>query len=152
MEAEFPSAIWFDALGRRMNEQPAKYQSYGFITSRAVFRVMKNHKLGADRNFGVVFDAYECVEVRELRNDEIAAFDADWIFEGSYEAWKEMIGNIKANGAADNEHTLNRLSLLGHPFRLTGADQIRMDLFYREQFSFQAFIDESTAIDTTFAI
>ena len=150
MEAEFPAAAWFAALQQRMNEQRAKYQNYGFVSSRGVFRVTGDAELRQDRNFALVFDGYECVELRELGNDEIQAFDPDWIFEGSYGSWKEMIENIAANGAADSEHSLNRLCLLNHPFRLHGRDQTRVDLFFREQFSFQEFIDEAAAIRTRF--
>jgi hypothetical protein len=55
-----------------------------------------------------------------------------------------------AFGPSDSD--MARLLVACHPVQLTGRDQIRMDLFYREQFSFQAYIDESTAIDTTFAV
>jgi hypothetical protein len=151
LEAEFPSARWFASLQQRMNEQRAKYERYGFMDSVAVFRVTGDLALSQNRNFGLKFDGYECVEVRELKDDEIDVFDPDWIFEAPYDAWKEMIQNIRANGAADSDHTLNRLSLLGHPFKIHGKDQTRVDIFFRQQFSFQEFIDESATIDTTFA-
>ncbi len=148
-KVEFPSTQWFQALAARMNEQRAKYQNFGFVTARAVFRVTAT--AAGNRNFGLVFDGFECLEVRELTDGEIAQFDPDWTMEGDYATWKEMVQNIKAHGEADPDHTLNRLCLLGHPFRVHGEDQTRVDVFYRQLFSFQAFIDESAAVETSFA-
>jgi hypothetical protein len=146
---EFPSDQWFRHLAARMNEQRAKYQNFGFVTARAVFRI--NGTPGGSRDFGLVFDGFECIEVRELGAGDVASFDPDWILEGDYATWKEMIQNIKAHGEADPNHTLNRLCLLGHPLKVHGEDQTRVDVFYRQLFSFQAFIDESAAVETSFA-
>ncbi len=145
---EFPSAQWFEQLAARMNDQRAKYQNFGFVTARAIFKI--NGTPRGDRAFGLVFDGFECVEVRELDQGALASFDPDWILEGDYAAWKEMVRNIKAHGEADADHTLNRLCLLGHPLKVHGEDQTRVDIFYRQLFSFQAFIDESAAVETTF--
>ena len=84
------------------------------------------------------------------QTDEIEDYDPDWILEGDLDTWREMIENIKANGRADSDHTLNRLSLLQHPFRIYGADQTRVDQFHRQALSFQEFVDASAALDTTF--
>jgi hypothetical protein len=146
---QFPSTKWFEHLAARMNEQRAKYQNFGFVTARAVFRI--NGTPAGSRDFGLVFDGFECIEVRELGRGEAAPFDPDWILEGDCATWKEMIQNIKAHGEADPDHTLNRLCLLGHPLKVHGEDQTRVDIFYRQLFSFQAFIDESAAVETSFA-
>lgn len=61
---QFPSASWFQHLAARMNEQRAKYQNFGFVTARAVFRI--NGTPAGNRTFGLVFDGFECVEVMEL--------------------------------------------------------------------------------------
>ena len=147
--ASFPSTQWFELLAAQMNEQRAKYQNFGFVTARAVFRIAGTP--AGDRNFGLVFDGFECIEIRDLAAPELAAFDPDWTLDGDYAAWKEMVQNIRANGEADPDHTLNRLSLLRHPFKVHGEDQTRVDVFYRQLFSFQAFINESAAIETNFA-
>lgn len=146
---EFPSTKWFEHLAARMNDQRAKYQNFGFVTARAIFIV--NGTAAGVRRFGLVFDGFECVEVRELKDGDLASFDPDWILEGDYATWKEMVQNIKAHGEADPDHTLNRLCLLGHPLKVHGEDQTRVDIFYRQLFSFQAFIDESAAVETSFA-
>ncbi|HKD69731.1 MAG TPA: hypothetical protein VKB84_23030 [Candidatus Binataceae bacterium] len=146
---QFPSTQWFEHLAARMNDQRAKYQNFGFVTARAVFRIAGTP--AGTRNFGLTFDGFECLEVRELADGAVAPFDPDWIIEGDYSTWKEMVANIKAHGEADPDHTLNRLCLLGHPLKVHGEDQTRVDVFYRQLFSFQAFIDESAALETSFA-
>ena len=146
---EFPSRPWFEHLAARMNEQRAKYQNFGFVTARAIFRI--TGAPAGNRNFGLTFDGFECLEVTELDEAAAARFDPDWIIEGDYATWKEMVQNINAHGEADPDHTLNRLCLLGHPLKVYGDDQTRVDIFYRQLFSFQAFIDEAAGIDTSFA-
>jgi len=131
-----------------MNEQRAKYQNFGFVTARAVFRIIGT--LSGNRSFGLVFDGFECLEVTELKDAELGAFDPDWIIEGDYATWKEMVQNIRQHGEADPDHTLNRLCLLGHPLKVYGADQTRVDIFFRQLFSFQAFIDEASGVETSF--
>ncbi len=148
MKATFPSIEWFQALQKRMNEQEEKYKLLGFVDARGVFGVKGNGS--KDRYFGAVFDTYDCAEVKELSQDELKKFDYDWIFEGDYADWKEMLQNIKANGHADADHSLNRLSLLKHPFRIHGDDQMRVDMFYRLQATFQEFMDDSAVIDTVY--
>lgn len=150
LRAAFPSVAWFAALQQRMNGETERFKRLGFADSRAIFIVKSDAQLTGDRSFGVVFDAYECTEVRELSPAEAGAFDHDWKLEGAYGAWKEMIENIRAHGAADADHTLGRLSLLKHPFRLYGDDQMRVDLFYRQQSSFQEYIDGAAAVETMF--
>jgi hypothetical protein len=147
---KFPSADWFRAIQARMNAQEAKYRDLGYADSRGVFHVAAGGPLPADRYFGLTFEVYGCVDVRELSEAELESFDPDWIFRGSYPDWREMIANIRAHGRADADHTLNRLSLLKHPFRVHGADPMRVDLFHRQQASFQEFIDESASVDTEF--
>ena len=150
MKASFPSVEWFQSLQGLMNGQRNKYERYGFADSRAIFAVKAGDGAGNDRYFATIFDTYDCTEVKELGAAQVKSFDADWLYEGGYADWKEMIENIKANGHADLDHSLNRLSLLKHPFRVYGEDQMRVDLFYRQQFTFQEFIDECSGVDTDF--
>jgi hypothetical protein len=146
---QFPSAQWFQHLAERMNEQRAKYQNFGFVTARAIFRIIGTPS--GNRSFGLVFDGFECLEVTELKDAECGAFDPDWIIEGDYATWKEMAQNIREHGEADPDHTLNRLCLLGHPLKVYGDDQTRVDIFFRQLFSFQAYIDEAAGVETSFA-
>lgn len=147
---KFPSVEWFQALQELVNSQEEKYRRLGYADSRALFRIKAGDGLKTDRAFGVVFDVYSCTEVRDLGPDEADAWDPDWVLEASFADWKEMIDNVRANGRADSDHTLNRLSLLQHPFRIYGADQMRVDQFYRQQFTYQEFIDEAATLDTVY--
>jgi hypothetical protein len=72
-----------------MNEQRAKYQNFGFVTARAIFRI--TGAPAGNRNFGLTFDGFECLEVTELDEAAAAGFDPDWIIEGDYATWKEMV-------------------------------------------------------------
>ncbi len=146
----FPSLDWFRALQERMNAAEERYRTYGYADARVVFKIDANDRLPHTRLFGLVFETYGCAEVRELQESDTEGFDCDFILQGPYKAWREMIENVQANGQADPDHTLNRLSLLQHPFSIHGTDQLRVDLFFRQQFSFQAFIDESAAVETSF--
>ena len=61
-----------------------------------------------------------------------------------------VAAGIKKNGAPDLEHTLNRLTMAGTPLRLISDDQLKLDLFFRMNQSFQAFFDASAAVATEF--
>ncbi len=150
-QVAFPSVAWFQALQARMNSQQEKYRDFGFAECKGVFRITPDSVSGKTRSFGVTFSTYECTEVCELGEAELSAYDADWVLEGPFKAWAEMIANIKVHGKADSDHTLNRLSLLQHPFRIGGSDQTRTDIFFRQQLTFQEFIDESAAVATVAA-
>ena len=88
---------------------------------------------------------------RSSRRTRCGTFDPDWVLEGAYDGWEEMIESIRANGRADADHTLNRFSLLRHPCDVHGEDQTRVDLFHRLQITFQECIDESASVDTAFS-
>ena len=142
--SDFPSVEFFRVLQRSMNDNPDKFRALGFTDSRAVFAVRADDELKSDRYFGAVFEVYDCTEICELEAGEVEGFDPDWILEADCADWREMIANIRAEGAADSDHTLNRLSLLGHPFRIHGADQTRVDVFHRQQLSYQEFFDQAS--------
>jgi hypothetical protein len=68
------------------------------------------------------------------------------VLEGEIEAWKEMVENIQAHGAADLTHTLNYLTLPDWPLRLVPASaegQLDVDRFYRYIETLQEFFNEA---------
>ena len=76
----------------------------------------------------------------------------DFWMEQDYDAWKDMIENIKAHGKADLTHTLNTLDLTqGGEGLVRSHDGYRRDAFYRFNQSLQDFFDASSKIDTQFA-
>ena len=48
------------------------------------------------------------------------------------------------------EHDIFCLSLLQHPFRIYGIDQMRVDQFYRQQFTYQELFDEAATLYTVY--
>jgi hypothetical protein len=62
-----------------------------------------------------------------------------------------VVENIAEHGEPDLEHTLNRLTMAGTPLRLVSDDQLKLDLFFRFNQSFQAFFNASAGIVTDYA-
>jgi len=140
----FPSKEWFDAVRERYNQDEAvRAGGGGACDARAGFKI-------GDRTFLAVFEGYECTETAEI---DAADLDrADFYLEMSPEEWREMIENIRANGGADLEHTLNTLDLdRPEPLvRTAGDDQFKADMFYRFNQTFQYFFDEASEVETEF--
>ncbi|HSD11359.1 MAG TPA: hypothetical protein VLF14_10255 [Candidatus Binatia bacterium] len=74
------------------------------------------------------------------------------MLEGSVATWREMIEAIERNGKADLPHTLNTLTLADVPMRVSAANQLDVDRFYRYQETLQEFFDEAAGFRTEFAM
>ena len=61
-----------------------------------------------------------------------------------------MIENIRQNGEADLSHTLNVLTMPGIPLQLEAPDQLKADLFFRFNQTFQEFFNGAAAVETEF--
>jgi hypothetical protein len=105
-------------------------------------------KIG-NKIYEITFEAFECAGVREV--NENALRDMDFWMEQSYDAWKDMIENIKRHGAADLSHTLNTIDLSAPEGFARSHDGYRRDAFYRFNQSLQDFFNASAKIDTQFA-
>jgi hypothetical protein len=75
----------------------------------------------------------------------------DFWMEQPYDAWKDMLENIKKNGHADLSHTLNTIDLSIPEGLARSQDGYRRDAFYRFNQSIQDFFNASAKIDTQFA-
>ena len=139
--ATFPSVEWFNALKELVNNDPA-FRRLGTVD--AVVGV----KVGA-KIYELTFEAFECASVREA--NENALRDMDFWLEQPYDAWKDMITNIKKHGQADLSHTLNTIDLSMPEGFAKAQDGYRRDSFYRFNQSIQDFFDASAKIDTKFA-
>ena len=139
--ATFPSVEWFNALKDLVNNDPA-FRRLGTVD--AVVGV----KVGA-KIYELTFEAFECASVREA--NENALRDMDFWLEQPYDAWKDMISNIKKHGQADLSHTLNTIDLTMPEGLAKAQDGYRRDSFYRFNQSIQDFFDASARIDTKFA-
>ena len=138
----FPSVEWFQALQQLVNVDP-EFRRLGSIDAAMGVKV-------GSRVFVVVFEAFECTEVRD--GSEADLDDLDFYLELSEGDWRELVENTKANGGADRRHTLNTLDLTaddGFAQNATG-DQLRGDIFFRVNESLQYFFDLSTKLDTVF--
>ena len=137
----FPSVEWFRAVADLVN-QDEEYHRLGTCDARVGMQV-------GERTFLVVFEAFEVTEIREVSDP--AAEDLDFTLVLPPERWQEMIQNIKENGRADLDHTLNSIDLATPEEFAQAVDYYRRDLFYRFNQSFQHFFDSSAKIDTQFA-
>lgn len=97
------------------------------------------------------FEGFEVSSV--TLGSEIEKAKADFFLEMSVEQWCEMVKNIKQNGHAILEYTLNTidLNMLDGLSKSTHGDQYREDLFFRYNQTIQFFFDASSRIETQYA-
>jgi hypothetical protein len=145
---KFPTVEWFEALEGQAAQEVEKFRRLGFCDAVVGVKVLAGNGLGEDRGFVLRFDGYRCKAVEEVVEPQNVA---DFVLEGKYGAWKEMIENIRAHDGADLNHTLNYLTLPDDPIRVTAADQLKRDLFFRYMGTFQEFFNGSQHVDTEFA-
>ncbi len=138
----FPSVEWFQALQQLVNVDP-EFRRLGSIDAEMGVKV-------GSRVFVVVFEAFECTEVRD--GSEADLDDLDFYLELSEADWRELVENTKANGGADRRHTLNTLDLTANDGLAQNAtgDQLRGDIFFRVNESLQYFFDQAAKLETVF--
>ena len=138
----FPSVEWFQALQQLVNVD-SEFRWLGSIDAAMGVKV-------GSRGFVVVFEAFECTEVRD--GSEADLDDLDFYLELSEADWRELVENTKANGGADRRHTLNTLDLTANDGLAQNAtgDQLRGDIFFRVNESLQYFFDQAAKLETVF--
>lgn len=137
----FPSLGWFEALQKLVNDDPA-YRRIGTVDAAMGVKV-------ADAVFVVTFEAFECRSVRT--GNEYDLINVDFFIDMGSDAWRTMLENIKANGAAEAGQTLVSLDMLHEISTNATGDQLRADLFFRYNQSLQHFFDLSANLNTVFA-
>ena len=137
----FPSVEWFSALKDIVNADP-EFRKLGTVD--AVVGVKVGGKV-----YELTFEAFECTGVREVA--ETALRDMDFWLEMPFDAWKEMITDIKAHGGAGLSHTLNTLDLSMPEGLAKAQDEYKRDAFYRFNQSIQDYFNASAKIETKFA-
>ena len=140
--AKFPSVEWFKAIQNVVSED-GRLRKLG--TCDAVMGV----KVG-DQAYEITFEAFDCTGVREI--PEAGLDSTDFYLDLPYEAWQEMLENIKQNGKPDRQYTLNTIDFLAPEGFAKSDDQSRKDSFYRYGQTFQQFFNASAEIDTEFAV
>jgi len=139
---KFPSVQWFEAIRELVNNDEA-FRRLGTVDSRVGVKV-------GDQLFELTFEAFECTAVSEIKEDTLR--DLDFWLELPPEEWRELLENIKSNGAADLQHTLNTIDLTKPEGFAKSYDGYRRDAFYRFNQSLQHFFDSSAKIETEFAV
>jgi hypothetical protein len=138
----FPSVKWFQALQQLVNGDP-DFRRLGTIDTEMGVKV-------GSRVFVIIFEAFECTEVREGAETDLDSLD--FYLELSEADWRELVENTKANSGADRQHTLNTLDLTKENGLSQNAvgDQLRGDIFFRVNESLQYFFDLAAQLDTAF--
>lgn len=142
--ARFPSVDWFEAVARALAADRERLRRLGYVDATVGVRIDDGSEA---IGFVLEFGAYGVKRVRQTDTPEA---DADFTIAGSAAAWREMVENIRANGEADLNHTLNRLTMAGTPLKVVAADQLQEDLFFRFNQSLQALFDASASVETAF--
>jgi hypothetical protein len=137
----FPSVEWFKAAADLLNKSDS-FKRLGTCDAEMGVQV-------GDRYFEIDFEAFEVKDVREI--DAQRAGELDFVLVQPPEQWKAMLEDIKANGRATHDFTLNSLDLKSEEEFARGKDYHRRDSFYRFNQTFQEYFDMAAKIETTFA-
>jgi hypothetical protein len=142
----FPSQQWFEALAGQMIENSEEFRGIGPVDCTMVVKVDAGER---SQLFEVVFEVYGVKSIRPLESLDAAKPD-HFVIEASLETWREMLDNIRANGAPDMEHTLNYLTFPDDPMVVSGPDQLQIDAFFRYNQSLQRFFDGAAKVSTSY--
>jgi hypothetical protein len=138
----FPSLDWFEAVRALVNED-VEFRQLGSVDTKMGVK-------SASDIYLITFEAFSCTAVSAGTDDDL--FELDFYLDMPPETWQDMLTNIKENGAADHQHTLNTLDLRlpdGLSSNATG-DQFKADMFFRYNESLQRFFNLSAQLDTVF--
>ena len=138
---QFPSTEWFKTAADLLNKSDS-FKRLGTCDAEVGVQV-------GDRFWEIDFEAFEVRDVREI--DQRRAEELDFVLVQSPEQWKAMLDDIKANGRATHDFTLNSLDLKSAEEFARGKDYHRRDAFYRFNQTFQEYFDSAARIETTFA-
>jgi len=142
MPASFPSLAFFQALQREMRIERERFSRLGFFDTTFGVRILPDDAR-ASAEFVLRFEVFDCVDVAE----NLAGVEADFVVEGGFRAWREMLDNIHELGAADTAHSLNTLTHFGEALQVRYDDPDGHDKMYRFAESIQEFLDLSARID-----
>ena len=138
---EFPSIEWFEAVRESANGDSQ-------FTSQGTVNCVMGVKAG-DEAFAITFEGFQCATVESVSEADLR--DLDFYIDLSPGEWKELLGNITANGGSDSAHTLNALDLTMPSGCVKSGNELRRAAFFQYHLSLQAFFDASARVETTFA-
>lgn len=142
--AQFPSTEWFEALAE-IAKNDERYRKFGRLNAIVAFKV-------GDTIISANFDVLNIHEIHEISENQMR--DTDFVIEMEPDAWRGMLEDIKANGHASLDWTLNTLDLKGDEpiHKNLMEDGFKADMFFRYNPSLQVFFDDSAQLDTEFAV
>lgn len=130
------SIAFFDGLATEMNAHPERFEILGDV-DLDIGIVMRRE--GGDFRARLRLEGIECTGVAPLDEGDEDAVEC-WL-DGDVKAWQEMFDNIRANGRATGQQTINSLTLLGTEIRLMGDDPMGVDKFSRFNQTLQELLD-----------
>jgi predicted small metal-binding protein len=135
----FPSADWFQALADITKEDQG-YKKFGRLNAVIAFKC-------GDTNVSCNFDVLDIHDIEEVSDEALR--DVDIVIEMPPEIWKDMLENIKAEGHATGEWTLNTLDLRldEEIHKNLMEDGFKADMFFRYNPSLQVFMDNAAKLD-----
>jgi len=128
-----------------MRAERERFSRLGFFDTTFGVRISSDDG-GEPAEFALRFEVFDCVGVESL-----AGVETDFVVEGPFAAWREMLDTIHALGAADTAHSLNTLTHFGEALAVRYDDPDRHDKMYRFAESIQEFLDLSARIDFHYA-
>ena len=109
-------------------------------TTRAESLPAEQNRLS--KEFGQSKDQALVPRMKSLADDAV-----DFVLEGGFDAWREMLDNIRSHGQADANHTINTLTHFGEKIRVLYDDPDGHDKLYRFVESIQQFFDLAAGLD-----
>ncbi|MEP6870440.1 MAG: hypothetical protein ABI939_01180 [Anaerolineaceae bacterium] len=137
---KFPSVEWFQEAANLLNKSDS-FKRLGTTDCEMGVQV-------GDQFYEIDFEAFEITKVSQI--DAVRAADLDFTLVQTPEAWQAMLEDIKLNGRATHDFTLNSLDLRTTEELARGKDYHRRDAFYRFNQTFQEYFDNAAKMETTF--
>ena len=147
MKVTFPSAEFFRALQALMQGERERFKRLGYFDATIGVRVLDAPR--GTQAYVLQFEVFDCTQVRSTT--DLGSEPVDFVLEGDFEVWAEMLRNITTHGAADLEHSINTLTHLGERMRVTYDDPDGHDKLYRFAESVQQFFDLAGQLDIDFS-
>lgn len=144
MDIPVDSIELFEALAKEMNAHPEIYQDLGWCDMD--IGVVMRRDSAAPFAVALRLREYGCEQVTMFEPGGPEKLDC-WLV-GDLDRWKEMFGNIAANGMATGEQTLSSLVLLGDCIAVKGPDAMGVDMFFRYNQTLQCIFDAAASFAT----
>ena len=136
----FPSVEWFQEAANLLNTSDS-FKRLGTTDCEMGVQV-------GEQFYEIDFEAFEITKVSYI--DAARAAELDFTLVQTADAWQAMLEDIKLNGRATHDFTLNSLDLRSTEELARGKDYHRRDAFYRFNQTFQEYFDNAAKMETTF--